>query len=178
MSACLRCKSKFTELNASLSVLHKKYGYCRQCIREKSGANKVNRQVPKSFHRFPCKCSGILPKRGDSNKFAYSHAVQHVFGCRVTSILSRSQKSANRYGYKPINSDTSHLVIRKMMQENSCVVCHNPLKWAFGRGKTPHLHHDHETGEIYGFTHANCNPIALQKRIFELEAEVKKLKQK
>jgi len=42
-------------------------------------------------------------------------------------------------------------------------------------GKTPHLHHDHETGEIFGFTHPVCNPHALQDEIDELRKQVKHL---
>jgi hypothetical protein len=46
--------------------------------------------------------------------------------------------------------------------------------WAFERGKTPHLHHDHNTGKLFGFTHNHCNPRALEDEIERLKKELDK----
>lgn len=40
----------------------------------------------------------------------------------------------------------------------------------------PHLHHDHETGKIYGFTHPVCNPYAERKMIIRLRKEIRELR--
>ena len=90
-------------------------------------------------------------------------------------MKTNSVNVAKRGNYKPIEN-TPHSVIRELMNKDVCVLCGKKLTWAFGLSKTPHLHHDHETGKIIGFTHPVCNPFALQNRIFELEAEVAFLK--
>ena len=59
------------------------------------------------------------------------------------------------------------------MEEKLCWRCRKPMHWEnLGKGKTPHLHHNHETGEIYGFTHSRCNPSALEEEIRELRKEI------
>jgi hypothetical protein len=63
-----------------------------------------------------------------------------------------------------------------MMAEPNCERCGEPLVWEFGLGKTPHLHHNRETGEPIGFTHPVCNPRAMEDEIDRLKAVVKKLK--
>jgi hypothetical protein len=62
------------------------------------------------------------------------------------------------------------------MRVKECWRCRQPLEWVFGRGKTPHLHHDHETGEVHGFTHPSCNPKALLHEIDDLRKELAILK--
>jgi hypothetical protein len=69
--------------------------------------------------------------------------------------------------------ETPHSVIRAMMEEPNCVLCSLPLTWEFGMGKTPHLHHNHVTGEIYGFTHARCNAHDLMREIDRLRDQIK-----
>lgn len=118
---------------------------------------------------YRCGCSVILPRRGKSDQFSIWSG--HGFRCRIREILQRSTRHAERLGYKPINPDTPHTIIREMMQEN-CVLCGERLKWEFGPGKTPHLHHDHDTGEAVGFTHNRCNPNALENRVKKLAIEL------
>jgi len=68
------------------------------------------------------------------------------------------------------------------MKAKECWRCKKPLAWIFGRGKTPHLHHNHNHipntgeiyGEIYGFTHSRCNPNALEQENDELRERVRK----
>lgn len=108
-------------------------------------------QKPGKYHEFPCGCSGFLPrKRGESNMFAKSSQNHRTRSwiCRILQIL-RSSKHAAWGKYRPIKA--THLV------------------WIFGRGSTPHLHHDHDTGKVFGFTHSICNPRALQKEIVRLK---------
>jgi hypothetical protein len=71
-------------------------------------------------------------------------------------------------------ADTPHAEIRKLMEEPNCERCGEPLSWEFGAGKTPHLHHNHITGEIYGFTHPVCNAEALEKEIDRLRELLKR----
>jgi hypothetical protein len=141
----------------------------------------LNWQVAGKEHTFPCGCSGTLPgNKTESNKFAVSKNIgDGVNGwyCRVLKIVGSIRVSATLKGYKPIDMATPHSLIRQMMQRKDCVLCGELLEWKFGPGKTPHLHHNHNTGEIYGFSHPRCNPNALENHIWKLEAEVKQLKQ-
>jgi hypothetical protein len=75
----------------------------------------------------------------------------------VTQIINRSQRQVRRTGDKPISKNTPHSTIRTMMENPNCIACGQPLKWGFGRGKTPPLHHSHKTGAPWGFTHMRCN---------------------
>jgi len=152
-------------------------GWCRKCYRNKYNMAPKNWQTPGSFHCFPCGCSGILPQRGESNKFA-KDMFKKVARCRVGFILMLSQHHAKENGCAPIDSQTPHSVIRKLMEEENCCRCHQPLVWAFGNGKTPHLHHNHESGGIYGFTHPRCNPRALEHEINDLRHENEVLRQR
>jgi hypothetical protein len=76
-----------------------------------------------------------------------------------------------------MDANTPHSFIHTMMQRDICVICGEPLEWKLGQITTPHLHHDHLTGQIYGFAHAKCNPGAEAKEIFRLTAEIEKLQQ-
>jgi hypothetical protein len=181
---CFRCGVKLTKQNACPSVVKMGCGGCRQCAaemhREHGGCNPRNLQVPGNIHTFPCGCSGTLLISRTSDRFACASPGRKSrttqFSCRVAGILSASRRSAKKYGYEPIDPSTPHPVIRQMMEKN-CVLCGEPLKWEFGLGKTPHLHHDHDNGEIFGFAHAKCNPQAGAKEVFRLKLEVKKLQQ-
>lgn len=133
---------------------------------------------PNEYRKFPCGCEGVLPDPGVSNKFVSCHIEkgQSVWICRVTGILLHSARSAKISGYKPVDRDIPHSVIRRLMDEPNCERCGLPLRWEFGPAKTPHLHHNHETGEVCGFTHPKCNLRALEDEIDRLRAENQKLK--
>jgi hypothetical protein len=150
---------------------------CKPCLnadrRFRRGSVEYVKQEAGKLHTFPfCRCVGILPKRGKVNKFAVYQRTSGDFMCRVSNILSSSRGSAKKHKYVPIDANTPHSVIRKLMEEPNCVRCNQPLEWVFGLGKTPHLHHDHETGEIYGFTHPVCNPRAMQQEISRQREEI------
>jgi hypothetical protein len=153
-------------------------GLCRKCStiysRNWGGYAPRNHQHPNTHHKFPCGCEGILPEKGRVNKFAYR--VSHASACRVLSILGHTRHAADQHGYKPIDAATPHSVIRALMDEPLCERCRGPLDWTnLGAGKTPHLHHNHETGEIYGFTHSRCNSRAMEDTIDKLRRELEAL---
>ena len=176
---CYRCGIKLTKENANTTVVRKGSGRCRQCAtvisQESRGNAPRNFQTLGSLHIFPCGCSGILPTVRSSNQFV--NYARNGFSCRVTRILNSSQQAAKKFGHVPINPNTPHSTIRQMMQEKNCVICGDPLNWELGAGKTPQLHHSHETGEIHGFSHIKCNPLSEEREIFRLRERIKKLQQ-
>jgi hypothetical protein len=131
------------------------------------GYKPLNWQIGGQRHVFPCGCSGRLPKEGRSNKFAIW--LGYAWGCRVSAIIGSSVGGAKRLRYKSVNPETPHAVIRKLMEAKKCERCHKELLWIIKRGITPHLHHSHLTGEIYGFVHMRCNWRALEQEIERLK---------
>jgi hypothetical protein len=130
------------------------------------------RQVPGAPHTFLCGCSGVLPIKGESNQFSRFKSGGSGFICRALYILLASKEAARRGGYAPIDKRTPHSLIRELMKVKECWRCRKSLEWVFGKAKTPHLHHNHETGEIYGFTHPHCNPKALEHENEELRERI------
>ena len=114
-------------------------------------------QIPGEPHIFPCGCRGVLPLHtGESNLFACG--IGRTFSCRISQILVSSNHWARQLKHVPVNRKTPHSLIRRMMGRPNCVLCGGPLSWSvFRTGETPALHHNHGTGEIYGFTHSQCN---------------------
>ena len=176
---CHGCGVKLTENNVTPGVWKQGAKVCRICrsiyYPNKRKYGPRNLQIPGGRFTFnrgrTCNCSGHLPKhRGRSNLFVTWQS--HHWYCRVGSIIQGSISGARRHGYKSIDKMTPHSVIRKLMRVRHCVLCGERLQWRVGRGKTPHLHHDHQTGKIIGFTHPKCNPLALERRVRELEAQV------
>jgi len=155
-----------------------KKSICYTCLekwrRQRYGQKPLNYQIPGNTHKFPCGCSGKLPKENEesNNKFVRL-ARKDGWYCRVARILSES--TSKKGLYKPIDKNTPHFVIRKLMEDKDCWRCRKPLKWVFGAGQTPHLHHNHITGEIYGFTHPRCNPNSLEHEVDELRQRIAEL---
>ena len=182
---CRVCGVVLTEDNKEKHPTDRRCNGCASAyqrgLRRNKGISARNIQHPGGQHTFPCGCSGVLPERGSSNLFVQGPRRQSStskligFACRVRGILNKSSREAKIGGYKPIDQSISHAFIREMMAKTVCVLCHEPLKWELGKGKTPHLHHDHETGEPYGFTHSACNPKALQKEVTRLFDENNRL---
>jgi hypothetical protein len=173
---CYLCGVILSDQNTCPTVVVRGSGRCRKCQRNSSrdlyGHEPLNVQTPGAMHTFPCGCSGVLPEqRGQSNQLA--RWVSKTWGCRVQTILAQNNILAQQHGYTPIDP---HSVIRKLMEEPNCVCCGEPLAWEFGYGKTPHLDHDHETGEIRGFAHARCNPRALELTNERLRGENTRLR--
>jgi len=174
---CYGCAFILTVNNSSASVARRGTGMCRSChlVYQRNMRRNMpqNRQVPGNTHLFPCDCTGTLPsERRKTNIFAVWGG-RH-WGCRASEIIRASRATAKKWLYKPINPSTSHSCIRKMMEERNCYFCLKPLKWEFGVGKTPHLHHNHDTGEPYGFSHARCNMRAIEHEIARLRYRLSK----
>jgi len=93
------------------------------------------------------------------------------------SWLRQMGEAAEKKDHAPIDLKTPHSLIRELMKAELCWRCKRPLKWTLGMGKTPHLHHSHTSGEIFGFTHPHCNPLALEHEIDELRQRIAELEQ-
>lgn len=172
---CCDCGAKLLKGDCAPDVFKRGRGLCRRCynkrVRKRRGKPK-NYQNSGDFHIFLCGCSGTLPEKGKSNMLAVQSKSSHK--CRINSILSRNQSTAKRRGYRPMNKNTPHTVIRIMM-EQPCFYCGYSLDWSqLMSGKTPHLDHDHETGKINGFTHPTCNLRGLKNTIDKLRKEILK----
>jgi hypothetical protein len=178
---CSGCGVNLTEINSRIAAPGAYQTRCLHCRRIEHrrwrGGKAMNQQEAGWSHLFPCGCAGFLPARGSSNKFAFSHRGT-AFKCRVTRILRGSRASAKRHNFTAVAKDTPHSIIRKLMDEPNCERCGEPLSWDVltGPETTPHLHHDHETGEIYGFTHPKCNPKAMEYEIDRLRKENERLR--
>lgn len=177
MPNCKKCGDPLSPGTCSPSRLGR--GPCRKChtiwTRAQYGHQPAIRQVLGEPFAFPCGCAGVLPKQlGIPTKFVKPvkiSGVENRFECRVFRILMSSKHQAEKLGFAPIPYETPHTIIRALMEDPNCERCGKPLAWEFGRCKTPHLHHDHGTGEIYGFTHPICNPRAMQIEIERLRTE-------
>ena len=173
---CEICKKPLTAENCPLSRLKRGRGRCTKCHREYQqklyGFEPDQIQEPGKEHTFRCGCTGVLPdKRGESNKFAnFSHG---VWRCRISTILNASQAAARLGHFLPMDLNTPHHIIRVMMDTAICELCKQPLIWEFGKNKTPHLHHNHTTGKIYGFAHFKCNTRALEIEVEFLREFIK-----
>lgn len=159
---CASCGIALTSQTATQSRLLRGSGKCRKCSleysREWGGHKPQNRSEPGKYHIFqPCGCSGILPEKGHSNQFAISSPSSQKFRCRAGSILAGSIVQAKKNGYVAISRNTTHQDIRILMKNPNCAICGESLEWIFAAGKTPPLHHNHETGQPLGFSHIGCN---------------------
>jgi hypothetical protein len=184
-NTCPTCGVVKTKENSFQNYISRHGAVCRNCRyvsrRERYGFKPRNSQRPGEIHRFPCGCEAVLPqKKGQSNFFAMFNSgwagTSGTWSCRVSNLLANQRNSAEERGYRGADADIPHSVIRKMMREKNCVLCGEPLVWKLKIGQTPHLHHDHETGEQIGFSHSKCNPLALQKEVDRLKKENARLK--
>lgn len=178
---CPHCGEKLTVDNSSPSV-RRNSGRCTKCSldlqRKRLGQEPARYQVPGQKYTFPCGCSGILPNTGESNMFAMQRSSGN-HRCRVAHIINMSGQKARIGRHAPIPPNTPHSDIRELMLNLKCTMCGEVLDWTnLGLGKTPHLDHSHSTGEILGFTHAKCNPHALEVRVRQEVVRVRQLEAK
>ena len=180
---CFVCGAFLIAGVATPSTVARGTGQCHSCAASDSralsrarGVKPMNIQISGQPHTFPCGCSGVLPaKRGESNKFAKWHGL--VWKCRAGFIIGTSQHAAQARKYTPIDSNTPHSIIRGMMEAAHCERCGGLLNWDdLGPGTTPHLDHNHETGEIRGFAHPSCNAVRLRQEIIHLSRKNARLK--
>jgi hypothetical protein len=137
-------------------------------------------QHPNTEFRFPCGHKGILPDFGCGNDFARWHKVSKPRGgywcCQACSdnyyrgvgpeglltwakmIIHGGKRQARLGGYKPLKITPEELISLRVKAKFCSDGCGEELKWCTdGRFKNPHLHHDHMTGEVYGFVTKKCN---------------------
>jgi hypothetical protein len=75
-------------------------------------------------------------------------------GVIIRTEICRAQK----LGYKP-----ARITLKKLIELRKNAIycsdgCGQKLKWCTnGKFTNPHLHHNHETGEVYGFVTSQCN---------------------
>lgn len=174
-ATCPKCGVRKTPHTSAPSRISLNGQACRNCntvdARHRAGGQPQTRQIPGQQFTFACGCAGILPtRRGVSTVFAFWNS--DYWYCRVAHILRSSQQAAKTRGYLPIDFAIPHASIRRLMLATHCVQCGEPLHWIFRAGKTPHLHHNHETGKIYGFTHPVCNTQALDRTIDRLHDQL------
>lgn len=57
-------------------------------------------------------------------------------------------------------SITAEALLGLMRLSENCVACGKPLDWnTQDKGVFPSLHHNHDTGEVLGYTHNICNRL-------------------
>lgn len=85
---------------------------------------------------------------------------KHRSHCRICrpigwakGCLSVFKGSAKRRGYTPPNI-TAENFVKLMLKSKRCFGCDSRLDW---ENTSPHLHHNHATGEVLGFCHSLCN---------------------
>ena len=174
---CAHCGATLFKKDNSLAS--QPHGLCTPCSTLNMRAFRGPRrliivQEPGIWYTFDaCGCSGFLPSKGQSNRFASLISTNGIgWTCRVDRTLRSSQRKASEAGYKSMDPNIPHSVIRAMMEKPLCWRCKQSLDWTFGNIKTPHLHHNHETGEIYGYTHNRCNRNMLEDENKELRDEI------
>jgi Recombination endonuclease VII len=73
-------------------------------------------------------------------------------------ILSRHRQDARRLGYAPPNI-TAKKLLKLLEKSPNCCGCDAPLDYQASGFNAPCLHHNHETGEVVGFAHRECNSL-------------------
>lgn len=175
---CSDCGTKLILKSAGRGVVLRKSGLCFKC--DLNYNRKRYNRKPREFqyvgkkHIFPCGCSGLLSDT--SNAFACrTQTGVKSWMCRISSIIGSINKCSKKLKFQGIDSDISHNIIRKMMAL-PCFYCNGPLNWSdLGANKTPHLDHDHKTGEIRGFAHARCNFHTFKETTDRLKKKLQKL---
>jgi len=147
MSSCEhgRRKSRCVECGGSAICEHKKIKI--QCI-ECGGSQTCQHKKQRSG----CKDCG-----GGS---ICVHGIRRVwcFRCLPLSFAKNRlllfNTQAKRRGYAIPKISAENLLFL-MKTSRLCVGCGGALNWKAKR--TPHLHHDHNTGYVFGFCHPSCN---------------------
>lgn len=75
------------------------------------------------------------------------------------NVLRNQRKNAHAGHFAPPDITPEALVkLRRQAEQSRCCwfsLCNCELNWS--SGDSPDLHHDHGTGEVYGFVHHRCN---------------------
>ncbi len=99
--------------------------------------------------RFAAKESSLLYCRGRG-------PVAGLFGW-AGNIIRVSCRRAQKSGYEPANITLEKLIELRKNAIYCCDGCGQKLIWDKVNTKNPHLHHNHKTGEVYGFVTPQCN---------------------
>jgi hypothetical protein len=98
----------------------------------------------------PCKGGGVC-----------AHEKQRSV-CRSCNVLGWAKKivrvskqNAKRFGYTAPNT-TAEKIVEMVALSLVCCGCGALLNW---NKESPCLHHNHETGDVIGFTHRFCNTV-------------------
>ncbi len=141
-------------------------------------------QFPGKEFCFSCGHRGILPELGVGNDFVrwHKHSRPHVHGgywcCKTCSndyhrgisssglygwaksIINASRKQAKLRGHEMVKISPEELIILRLNSIYCSDGCGQKLLWCTdGSFKNPHLHHNHKTGEVYGFVTKVCNSV-------------------
>lgn len=73
-------------------------------------------------------------------------------------ILSRTAKDARRGNYAAIKASPEE-VLSLLGKSPLCCGCDQPLNYTIRGFRAPCIHHNHETGELIGFAHRECNML-------------------
>jgi Recombination endonuclease VII len=93
------------------------------------------------------------------------HNRRRLGRCRICNPLSWAkhllgglQRKARKSGHFAAKSSPEEIV--RLSKETECSACGEPLDWnKKGASNTPHLHHNHENGDVLGFIHPTCNQV-------------------
>jgi hypothetical protein len=141
---------------------HGRKTYCRQC----GGKGLCEHDVRRS-RCVKCKGGNICEhkSRKDRCKKCNGREIcEHRkmrWCCRICSPrgwanvnLDVAVKKAKSLGYAPPKIGVEEYV--KMMKSSKrCGLCDGLLDW----NRSPHLHHNHVSGQVIGFCHAACNTV-------------------
>lgn len=147
-------------------------------------AGKV-KQHPNKLYKFTkCGHEGLLPELGVSNNFAHwtkntyprggtwrcracerRSAREYGFGIGpagmlgwAKALIAKNRRGALKHGYEPICITAKDLVILREKSKYCADGCGQKIIWStggtFGNAQ---LHHNHETGLVYGFVISRCN---------------------
>jgi hypothetical protein len=76
----------------------------------------------------------------------------------VIRILSRHKRDAKAGGYAQTKINPQQL-LELLRNTPNCCGCGAPLDYSASGFAAPCLHHNHETGEVIGFAHRECNSL-------------------
>lgn len=73
-------------------------------------------------------------------------------------IITQHKAHAKRKGYAAPNITAENL-LALIKSSNLCCGCGEVLDFTLNKFKAPCMHHSHETGEVIGFAHRECNAL-------------------
>jgi hypothetical protein len=71
--------------------------------------------------------------------------------------IRRAKSDAKRRNHAGPEINPEELVNLRR-KSDTCFFCEQTLSWSNPKN-SPHLHHDHDTGEVFGYAHPVCNNI-------------------